>query len=65
MMTMYSLTLKCRCKQGHEWDVLLANYWFALDNCPTCNQETTEIKAGELIPDKELIKRLKNRPDFL
>ena len=53
------VTLRLRCREGHEWDVLLANYWFELGTCPTCKEAATELKCGDLLTWEQLRDRMK------
>ena len=41
-------TLRCRCINNHEWESLVANYWFAVKDmeCPECSSPVVRMKTG-------------------
>lgn len=39
----------CQCKAGHEWEMLLPNYWFSIKgcDCPECGKQVVSMKSGQ------------------
>lgn len=42
-------TLDCKCKNGHEWRVVIAKYWF-LPECKICGWAIDAMRWGPLEP---------------
>jgi hypothetical protein len=42
------VTIMCKCENGHEWQMLLPKYYFAIENCccSECDMPVVSMKAG-------------------